>query len=101
MYAHLSPFKVGVVLATLTGGFHLCWSMLVALGWAQPVIDFVFWAHFIKPIYAIEPFELARAAALLLLTASIGFILGSGFAWVWNALHGAGSNPPDAAQSRL
>jgi hypothetical protein len=88
MSTHLNPFKVGVVLAVVTGGFHLCWSMLVALGWAQAFIDFVFWAHFIKPIYMIEPFEFARAIVLLLLTAAIGFVLGLVFGWVWNALHG-------------
>lgn len=88
MSTYLNSFKVGVALGAVTGGFHLCWSMLVALGWAQPVIDFIFWAHFIEPIYVIEPFEFTRAVALLLLTVSIGFVLGLVFAWVWNALHG-------------
>jgi hypothetical protein len=61
--------------------------MLVALKWAQPVIDFVFWMHFIKPIYVIEPFEIARAAILLIVIAGVGFLIGSVFAVVWNALH--------------
>lgn len=87
MCKHLDVCRTGFVLATVTGGFHLCWSVLVALGWAQPVIDFVFWAHFIKPVYVIEPFEFTRAAILVALTAGIGFLLGSAFALVWNALH--------------
>jgi hypothetical protein len=99
MSVHLNPFKIGLALATVTGGFHLCWSMLVAFGWAQPAIDFVFWAHFIKPIYVIEPFEFVRAAALLLLTAGIGFILGLVLAWTWNALHGR-TNLADSTQSQ-
>ena len=93
MFTHLNPFKVALSLAIVTGSFHLCWSMLVALGWAQPVIDFVFWAHFIMPIYVIERFELVKAVALLLMTASIGFILGLVFGMAWNALHGARSRP--------
>ena len=87
MLKHLDVGRTGIVLATVTGGFHLCWSLLVAFGWAQPVVDFVFWAHFIKPIYLIEPFEIARAAILVAITAGVGLILGSVFALVWNALH--------------
>ena len=87
MLRYLDVGKAGIVLATVTSGFHFCWSVLVALGWAQPVIDFVLWAHFIKPVYVIEPFEFARAATLVVITAGIGFLLGSAFALVWNALH--------------
>jgi len=81
--------KAGLVLGFVLGGFHLCWTILVALGWAQPVIDFVFWMHFIKPIYVIEPFAIARASILIVATAGIGFVIGSVFALVWNALHKA------------
>ncbi len=65
MSARMNVCKAGLVLGFVLGGFHLCWSILVALGWAQPVIDFVFWMHFIKPIYVIEPFAIAKAAILL------------------------------------
>ena len=89
MSKHLDVAKTGLVLGAVVGGFHLGWSILVALGWAQPVIDFVFWLHFIKPIYAIEPFEVARAGMLVAMTAGMGFVMGSIFALVWNALHKA------------
>ena len=81
--------KTGLVVGFILGGWHLGWSILVALKWAQPVADFVFWMHFIKPIYVIEPFEIARAAILLVATAGIGFVVGSVFALIWNALHKA------------
>jgi len=89
MNARMNVCKTGLVLGFVLGGFHLCWSILVALGWAQPVIDFVFWMHFIKPIYVIEPFAIARAAILIAATAGIGFVMGSVFALIWNALHKA------------
>ena len=87
MGAHISVRNTGLVLGALFGGWHLCWSILVALGWAQPVIDFVFWMHFIKPIYVIEPFEIVRAAILIIVTTGIGFVIGAVFALIWNALH--------------
>ena len=81
--------KAGLVLGIVMGGWHLCWSMLVAVGWAQPLIDFVFWMHFIKPIYLIEPFTLARGAILVVVTSGIGFVIGSVLAFVWNTFHKA------------
>jgi hypothetical protein len=86
MTKHLDVGKAGLGLAAVLGGFHLCWAFLVALGWAQPFIDFVFWMHFIKPIYTVEPFEVARAGMLVAMTAGMGFLMGSAFALVWNAL---------------
>ena len=81
--------KSGLVLGIVLGGYHVCWSALVALGWAQPVMDFVFWMHFIKPVLVIEPFGIVKAVILLIVTASLGFVIGSVFALVWNALHKA------------
>ena len=89
MSKRLNASKAGLVLATMVGAFHLGWSILVALGWAQPVSDFVFWMHFIKPFYVVEPFEFARALMLVAMTAGIGFLMGSIFALVWNRLHKA------------
>jgi hypothetical protein len=87
MNTQINVSKAGLAVALVLGGLHLCWSILVALTWAQPVIDFVFWMHFIKPAYVIEPFAISRAAILIVLTAGIGFVIGSVFALVWNALH--------------
>ncbi len=89
MNAQINVRKAGLVLGFVLGGWHLCWSILVALSWAQSVIDFVFWMHFIMPIYVIEPFEVARATILIVVTAGVGFFIGSAFALVWNALHKA------------
>ena len=87
MNTHLSAGKTGLVLGALLGGMHLCWTIAVALGWAQVVLDFIFWLHFIKPPFVVEAFDIMRAAMLVAMTAGMGFIFGSVFALAWNALH--------------
>jgi hypothetical protein len=84
--AKLSTTTTGLVLGAMIGGMHLFWSLLVAAGWGQPIINFIFWIHFIKPIYLIEPFESIRAISLVVVTSIIGFMLGWAAAWLWNRL---------------
>src|SRR4030095_13041978 len=75
----------GLVVAAMIGGWHLGWSALVALGLAQPIMAFVFWMHFIKPVYVVESFAFNRAILLVVVTSAIGYALGSIFALAWNA----------------
>jgi hypothetical protein len=82
-----NPNKVGLVAAALLGGWHLLWSLLVLVHWAQPFIDFIFWAHMIQPIYVIKPFDLLAALTLILITAAIGYGFGFLGATIWNKLH--------------
>jgi hypothetical protein len=83
----INPARTGMVLALLLGGVHALWSILVALGLAQPLIDFVFWMHFIKPVLAIEAFDVVRALILVAVTSAIGFAIGSVLALLWNGIH--------------
>jgi hypothetical protein len=85
----LDPNKVGASLGLFLGTWHLLWSLLVAVGWGQPLIDFVLWAHMIHLPYVVGPFELARAAVLILLTTLAGYSLGWLFATFWNIWHQA------------
>ena len=83
----MHPIRLGLVLALLLGGIHAAWALLVAVGWAQPLIDFIFWLHFINPIYIVAPFKAHVALLLVAITGAIGFLAGASFALLWNRLH--------------
>ena len=82
----LDELSAGVVLAAMLAGVHLGWAVAVALGAAQPVLDFIFWIHFVEPAYRVAPFELGRATILVTVMAVLGLLLGAGLAAGWNAV---------------
>lgn len=67
--------------------FHFLWSVLVALGFAQFAIDWIFRLHFIQPPYTVGPFSLALAIGLIVMTFIVGYVFGWAFGVVWNKLH--------------
>ncbi len=68
--------------------WHLVWAALVLLGWAQPLIDFMFWLHFITPPYQVGAFTPWRAIALIAVTATLGYVFGRLIGAIWNGLRG-------------
>ena len=89
----ISPIKSGTAVGAVVSLWHLMWVTLVGLGWAKPVLDFVLGLHFIDLQYSLQPYAATTAAALLLITFTIGAIFGATFALVWNWL---GSGSPSA-----
>jgi hypothetical protein len=79
----MNPHLVGVVFAAFLAIWHLLWCLLVAVGAAQAVIDFIFRLHMITPPYRVDAFNLGTAVGLVLVTASIGYIGGLALGMVW------------------
>ena len=82
-----NPNRVGLVAAGLVGGWHVLWVLLVWIGWAQPILDFIFWAHMIKPVYTVKPFDPIAAVTLVIVTAVLGYAFGFAGGQIWNRLH--------------
>jgi hypothetical protein len=83
----LNPNKTGLAFGTLLGVWHAIWSIFVAVGWAQAIVNFVFWMHMIKPVYVIGQFSSWIALILIAVSGAIGYIGGFVLAALWNWLH--------------
>ncbi|MFI5205677.1 MAG: hypothetical protein ACHQVK_01940 [Candidatus Paceibacterales bacterium] len=81
------PNKVGLAFGAIIGGWHFVWSLLVFLGIAQAIYDFILWAHMIHLPLIIGPFDPRAALTLILFTTVMGYIFGYIAACVWNRVH--------------
>ena len=84
--APIKPFTAGLCVAAFLTAWHAAWALLVALNWAQPLMDLVFRLHFISPPFRVGAFDAPTAGLLLLLVSTIGFLIGAGLALIWNGL---------------
>lgn len=85
--AHIyNPNQCGLVFGAMFGGVHLVWSLLIALGLAQPLMDFIFVLHRIKPVYVVMPFSFAHAIGLVIVTGLLGYVIGYVSTIIWNKL---------------
>ena len=84
----INVHKSGLVGASMLGGLHVLWSLLVLLGWAQGLINFSSWAHMLKsaPVI-IASFNLTAAITLIIVAACIGYCVGYAFATVHNKVY--------------
>jgi hypothetical protein len=83
----LNAHKAGLTLGSLFGLVHLVWSLMVAVGWAQPYLDFVFGVHMISNPYVVQAFSWGRAIGLIVVTAIVGYVIGYVFGKIWNKVH--------------
>lgn len=75
---------VGLILGTFFGIVHMFWSLLVAIGLAQPLMRFIFDVHFINNPYQITQFDYGKALLLVIVTFAVGYVFGWLFAAIWN-----------------
>lgn len=84
---HINPTKTALTVGAFIGGWHIVWSLLVAFGWAQVLIDFVLWMHMMTVPWVVKPFDLAASATLVIVTWIFGYVIGYIFAKLWNRMH--------------
>lgn len=72
----------------MLGGVHVLWTILVVLGWAQPLVEFSMWAHMAHTAVIIGPFDAIAAVTVIVVAAFIGYCVGYIAGTVWNRVHG-------------
>jgi len=83
----ISKNKLGIVFGAVLGLWHLTWAVLVMTGLAQWLMDWVFRLHFIQPPYVVTAFRLSYAVGLIVITSSLGYIMGWTGGAFWNWVH--------------
>ena len=82
----VSVLRSSVTIGMLVALWHAIWVILVALGWAGIVLDFVLKLHFIGLRVQILPYSAVTGMILLLVAFTVGAFLGALAAMIWNAL---------------
>ncbi len=80
--------SLGLALGAFFALWHAFWALLVALGAAQWLVDFVFRLHMIAPPYKIAEFDFGYAIGLIALTGFAGYVFGLVLGVIWNAASG-------------
>jgi cytochrome b subunit of formate dehydrogenase len=75
-------FKSMVVGAALFSSLHLAWLVLVYIGMAQVVMDFIFKIHMLNSPLQVQQFEWLYAFLLIAVTFSVGAIYG----WLYSVI---------------
>lgn len=89
-YGHMknviSAHRVGLAFGGVLGLWHLAWSVMVALGIAQPFMDWILQLHMIELSYRVLPFAPLMALGLIIVTSAFGYIIGYVLGTLWNAV---------------
>lgn len=77
--------RAGLALGSLIGLIHLLWVFLVAAGWAGALVRLSLKLHFLSVPFTLLSFDASRAAALVTLSAVVGYLVGFVLGSLWNA----------------
>lgn len=82
----LSGNFVGLITGSFLGLVHLLWAVLVALGYAQGLLDWILGLHFLDNPYTVGEFAVSRALTLVVVTFVVGYVAGYLFTIIWNMM---------------
>jgi hypothetical protein len=75
-------FSYALIGGLCLASFHFFWVIIVYLGFAQPLLDFIFKLHMLNSPFIVQPFSLVLAVQLIIITFLIGAFYGAIFSVV-------------------
>lgn len=80
----LNKHKSGLIFGTFAALLHALWSVIVALGFGQWIVNFVNSLHFFSASEVVQPFAFGNAFMLVITAFVVGYVFGFIFAAVVN-----------------
>jgi hypothetical protein len=68
MEEYMNLFRTSMIGGLCLASLHFFWALLVALGWAQGLIDFVFKLHMLNSPFQVQAFNPLLALGLIGIT---------------------------------
>ena len=84
MVEKINAHKLGMTLGLFVAIWHALWAVLVSIGVAQNVLDWILPMHFFSATFSILDFNLLNAVILVIAAFIGGYIMGWLFAALWN-----------------
>ena len=83
----LNQNKVGLTCGLFYVLCHIGWVLMVAVGIAKPLLDWILALHFIVMDYSINAFQVMPAVLLVVIAFASGYVMGWLFAALWNVFN--------------
>lgn len=81
---HLKNNHIALTSGSVFGIFHAVWALLVVMGIAQPLLNWIFDLHMIENPYHVMSFDVGKAVMLVIFTFVVGYVVGLIFSMIWN-----------------
>ena len=84
MMSKVSEKQVALTLGSFAALVHLVWSIFIAAGIGQALVDWIIGLHMVSFQFTVGAFNLVTAITLIVVTFVLGSLIGYVLATIWN-----------------
>lgn len=82
----MSLIRTSLIAGLCLSSLHVGWVILIVLGLAQPLLDFIFKLHMVNSPFQVQAFDIVLATGLIGITFLIGCFYGAVFYFIKNKI---------------